>query len=465
MKRTLISLLCFCALASLWFWYASPRSSQSAQPPLQQVAKPPVPPTAAAQSGFTNIPGLGPVPTDPKELERFKAKAKQEMQEALRTVGVFSNRADMKQAQDNGEMAWIYIEQRKNLQLAMDNIHGAAVEPYPPRMLEALQHILKHAQNPQLRLATAMLLFRYDQPAGKAYLLSVLNSPTTDLLTREAALALATNREREAIPGIVNAFAKMAPPPTPLLMALGQWQEESVRALLKLEWQRNPQSWGLALGLAQGGDAGAVSMLGKTVSSQRPLGYLQLTVEATLVKYQAMEASQWDNRMRDKCFKTPGTGTSTVLPAFHAAGKEVGVVPLMSLVASTIPLHEAYVAGMESQAKGIREKIPELANKFPKPPPSEFIMGAAQLLAQWDAKEAVPTLQQVLTTVQQGGRANVYVNEALGLALYKLDPANWRETLLNAGIPPYHVDRIPALAKLRPIPPAYLPKQVNLKAR
>ena len=92
-------------------------------------------------------------------------------------------------------------------------------------------------------------------------------------------------------------------------------------------------------------------------------------------------------------------------------------------------------------------------------------MGAAQLLAQWDAKEAVPTLQQVLTTVQKGNRADVYLNEALGLALYKLDPVNWRDTLLTAGVPQYHVDRIPELAKLRPIPAEYLPKQVNLKQR
>ena len=106
-----------------------------------------------------------------------------------------------------------------------------------------------------------------------------------------------------------------------------------------------------------------------------------------------------------------------------------------------------------------------MANKFPKEPPTAFIKGASQLLAEWEAKEAVPTLQQVLTTVQKGNRADVYVNEALGLALYKLDPVSWRDTLLNAGIPPYHVDRIPELAKLRPIPPAYLPKQVNLKAR
>ena len=47
----------------------------------------------------------------------------------------------------------------------------------------------------------------------------------------------------------------------------------------------------------------------------------------------------------------------------------------------------------------------------------------------------------------------------------ELDPTNWRETLLNAGVPEYHVDRLPALAKLRPIPAEYLPKQVNLKAR
>ena len=405
------------------------------------------------------------MPTDPRELERFKAKAKREMQTALRTVGVFSNREDMKQAQDNGELAWIYIEQRKNLQQAMDHIQGAVVEPYAPRTLAALEHILKHADEPQLKLTAATLLYRYGQPAGKEYLLSVLNSPVTDLLTRDAALVLALNREQAAVPGIAAAFPKMGAPPTSLLMAIGSWQEPSLAAMLAQQRLRNPQSWGLALALAQGADTDAVAMLGKTLAARRPLGYLQFTVEATLAKQNAFAQNDWQSGMRDMFQKAPSTGVSTLLPAFAAVGHDAGRIPLLKMLASTIPLHEAYVAGMESQAKGIREKIPELSNKFPKPPPSEFIMGAAQLLAQWEAKEAVPTLQQVLTTVQQGNRGNVYVNEALGLALYKLDPMNWRETLLNAGVPEYHVDRIPELAKLRPIPPQYQPKQVNLKQR
>ncbi len=404
------------------------------------------------------------MPTDPRELERFKAKAKREMQTALRTVGVFSEREDMKQAQDNGELAWIYIEQRKNLQQAMDHIHGAVVEPYVPRTLAALEHILKHAEDGQLKLTAATLLYRYGQPAGKEYLLSVLNSPVTDLRTRDALLTLAKNQEPEAVPGIIAAFPKTGSPYDATLLALGRWADPGIAQVIQQRYASDRKNWGYAMALSQAGDSASIAPLNVALDRLRGSSDGHRIISA-LARVGSAEHSTWAATMETAWQNRARLSEQALLSYLDIAGPGIARAVAQDMLKACIPLHEAYVAGMESQAKGIREKIPELSNKFPKPPPSEFIMGAAQLLAQWEAKEAIPTLQQVLATVQQGNRGNVYVNEALGLALYKLDPMNWRETLLNAGVPEYHVDRIPELSKLRPIPPQYLPKQVNLKQR
>lgn len=166
----------------------------------------PAPATASSPHAGTNIPWIGIVPTDPKELERFKANTKSELRESLRKTGIFFDREDHKQAQDSGEIAWIFIEQRKNLAQALKHIQDSAVEPYQPRTLAALEHLLEHGEEAQLKLTAATLLYRYDQPAGKQYLLYVLNSPTVDLLTRDVVLTLARNKEAEAIAGVVRVW-------------------------------------------------------------------------------------------------------------------------------------------------------------------------------------------------------------------------------------------------------------------
>ncbi|GDY21459.1 hypothetical protein LBMAG56_28060 [Verrucomicrobiota bacterium] len=434
------------------------------------VPPPPPPPTqvqapATPNLAVTNIPGIGAVPTDPQEIEKFKAKSKRELLTALRGVGVFSNRQDQIRAQDSGEMAWIFIEQRKSLSMALGHIHEDAVEPYSPRTLEALEHILKHGTDPQMKLTAATLLYRYDQPSGKEYLLAVLNSPTTDLLTRHVVLTLARNREVEAITGIVAAFPKLGSPSSQLFIALGVWNDPALNAMLRQQYQLTPKNWDYALALAQGGSQDAIKQLTEVLATKRSLGYLSFTVEGTLVREHALEPNTWEAHMREFFKKSPRDGVSTMLPAFAAAGPQVGAKCLQEMLASTIPLHEEYLAGMELQAKRVREKDPLAFQWFPKDTPTDFMKGAAQLLGQWGVKEAVPTLEQVLVTTQKDNRVNVFLNEALGLALYRLDPAHWRDTLLNAGVPTYHVDRIPPLAKLRPIPSEYLPKQVNLKAR
>ena len=99
------------------------------------------------------------------------------------------------------------------------------------------------------------------------------------------------------------------------------------------------------------------------------------------------------------------------------------------------------------------------------------MVGAAELLADWGNKEALPLLQEIIPTIQKNPPrwsnkvASNTINVKLGLALYKLDPDDWRETLAAAGIRQQFIERIPELARLRPITPGLIPKQGDLNSR
>jgi hypothetical protein len=423
-----------------------------------------LPKRAESNLAVTNIPGIGPIPTDPKELEKLKAKLKRDLTDAFKGAGLFTDPAALKEAQDTGEIAWMMIENRKSLNLALEHIVHSATEPFPPRLIEALGHILRHAEEAQMKLTAATLLYRHGHPAGKEHLLSLINAPTAEKRSRGLVMTFALNREPEAVQGILAAFPQMGPHYDDIQVALGRWREPNLTQMVRQQYAGDPKNWGYALGLSQADDIAAIEPL-KVALKTRSSSLSGLTIQAALTHLGAMDSTVWVATMETSFLNRSRIGERALITLLDLAGPSSSRDVAQTLLQACIPLHEEFLAGMESQAKGIREKDPALSNKFPKEPPTAFIKGAAQLLAQWDAKEAVPTLQQVLVTVQKGNRADVYLNESLGLALYRLDPTNWRETLLNAGVPEYHVDRLPALAKLRPIPPEYLPKQVNLKAR
>ena len=228
----------------------------------------------------------------------------------------------------------------------------------------------------------------------------------------------------------------------------------------------SPEMWGYALALVHAGDASAPITLERRLAKEsRPIGDVVFDLEAALAGCGRLDPAVWQQHLGDAFRRQPSSIAPSVLTSISVAGPSVGSKFLQELLTISIPLYEQFVDGMAAQAKGVREGDTVAANRFPKAPPTDFIKGAARLLSEWEVKDSVPILEQMLVTVQKESRPNVYLIEALGLALYRLDPDNWRNKLVSAGVPAYHVDRIPGIAKLRPIPAEFLPKQVKLKAR
>jgi hypothetical protein len=251
-----------------------------------------------------------------------------------------------------------------------------------------------------------------------------------------------------------------------LLSTLGKWHVPEIDAAFKVRAQQNPANWNYQFALVQGGDVAAADALMRALAKETsPSGYVKLNLEAALAECGRLDPAVWQQHLGDAFRRQPSSIAPTVLDSFSVAGPKIGSKFLQELLTSSIPLYEQFVDGMAAQAKGAREGDTVAANRFPKAPPTDFIKGAARLLSEWEVKESVPILEQILLTAQKESRPNVYLIEALGLALYRLDPDNWRNKLVSAGVPAYHVDRIPGIAKLRPIPAEFLPKQVKLKAR
>ena len=285
MKRRHIILVLGAGALMVWLLTSAwqQRVAVSSPPPPAPTA---VPAPPEAKPVVTNLPGIGPIPTDPTELARLKAKLKAELDAAFKGTAFFTSREESRQADETGEIAWILINAHKSMEMAMEHITKSATEPFPPRILEALHHILSNATDPQMKLIAATLLYRYDQQAGKAYLLSVLNSPNVDLLTRHVALCLAMNLETAAIPGIVANLPKMGRPSTPLLATLGKWHVSEIDRVLQHQARLNPESWGYALALVQGGDGSAVGPLERRLTKETtPDGDLVFNLEAVLAAH------------------------------------------------------------------------------------------------------------------------------------------------------------------------------------
>lgn len=402
------------------------------------------------------------IPTDPKELEKFKAKAKRELMGALRTQGIYGSRDELKAAQDNGDLIWARINQPETV---LNSLQDSLLEPYHPRVLEALEHILKTASDNSLRLRAATLLYRYGSATGRDYLVSLVNQAKPDLLTINAALTLALNREQAAIEGVRQLIPKMQGVTFDLLEQLGKWPAPEIVGLIADMKLRQPKNYGFDFALAQRNEPSARPALEMALAKQPELDYGSVRLEGVLARLGGFDASTWYSHMEQLYEKAPFQNAPSLLLSYDYAGSEVSSPHLLKLLRQSIAKHEEWLAGMAEHARLVREGDSSAFARLPKPSPTTFMSGAASLLAEWNVREAVPILNDLIPTVQKDKRTDPQLNFALGLALYRLDPVNWRDTLVSVGMKVDHIDRIPEVAKLRPVAPDQMPKQNSLKWR
>lgn len=402
------------------------------------------------------------VPTDPKALAKFRAKAKQELMGVLREKGIYGSRDELKAAQDNGDLIWARINQPDSV---LSSLQDSWLEPFQPRVLEALSHILKNSTDSNIKLRAATLLYRYDSTAGKDYLLSLVGQANPDQVTIKAALTLALNREAAAISGARELIPKIQGVTFDLLAALGKWGAPEIGELIQDMKRREPRNYGYDFALAQQNAVGARPALERALTRQPDIDYGSVRLEGVLARIGGYDIPTWYSHMEQLYARAPYQNAPSLLLSYDYAGAEVSSPHLLKLLRESISLHEAWLAGMAEHARLVQEGNSTAYAKLPKPSPTTLMSGAARLLADWNVKEAVPILNDLLPVVQKDGRIDPQLNFALGLALYRLDPVNWRDTLINIGMKQDHIDRIPDVAKLRPIAPDLIPKQSSLKWR
>ena len=388
--------------------------------------------------------------------------AMKRMKEDFAKRGIYMDDAEMVRDEDSGEFVWKMIADTK---LVVSNVKQYQLEPFAPRTLDALDHVLKHSKKASERLTAATLLYRYGRESGRTALLELLNQGGTDDQTISAAVTLARNKD---LGGLVDSLAllnRLSEFNPSLLHVLGSWNEPSITQALTRQQQLAPKHkyWAYALAY-QDNSLGLPALQAALAAEKNSLNYVSIRLEAATARLGATPVEDFQRHFKTIYQKNLTLGRE-LIATLEQAGPRVGGPEMLWVLKDFIPRHEQWIVEGEIQAQKVKAKDPTAYHSYPKPVPFTYLPGAANFLAEWNVREAVPLLERVIVQMQKGHKTFNDLNQQLGLALYRLDPVGWRDTLFNAGIKLDHIDRIPEIAKLRPVAHDQMPQQKNLYGR
>ena len=263
-KAQLFGIVVLLALL-LWRWLA---------PPSQRIANPGLPKPVSA-----TIPSHTPPSSTAKLPPAQIAAEMKRMKEALAKNGLYTDRAEMIRDEDSGELVWKKID---DTGFVIRSVLSYQLEPFAPRTLDALEHVLKHSKDPREKLAAATILYRYGRDAGRTYLLELINGSIENGQAASAAITLSLNRDKGALSDILFLFNKLESVPDGLLQAFGSWKDPSIVSALEQKQRENPKNWMLAEGLARLDASSGMPLLLERFSRERAVNYVSLGMEAAI---------------------------------------------------------------------------------------------------------------------------------------------------------------------------------------
>lgn len=405
-----------------------------------------------------------------------------------RGTGIYHSREEIVHDHDSGNVLWKWIDKPSEV---VRITHDSLIEPFPSRTLAALDKVFNDAQEPAIRLHAATLLARYGREHGMNYLRAVANKGAPSDLALSAGTTLALNRDTNSLPAILRLLGGNYPESSELAKALGNWPDPSViEALERRVVADKIKARYYAFALAKlGRDGGRVSFQHHfdwtakqdALSSLSPRNQRYransirtggLSEEASAARIGMVSTNVFLDHVEEIYRKGLSQDWSNyVMPGFEIAGPGTSTAPLLKYLGEFAPRHRAFLAWTNPPPAVVVPGQRPPPRQYPPYPPVGFMAGAVNLLADWEVREAVPHLKEIIPTIQlnrprwSNKVASNALNLHLGLALYKLDPEGWKETLEGAGMRQEFIERIPEIAKLRPVAPSYLPKQGDLNSR
>ena len=403
--------------------------------------------------------------------------------EALdRGTGIYPSKEAIVQDYDSGEILWKWIDRPDRV---IEITHNSIIEPFPPRTLAALQKVFNDTKEPAIRLHAATLLARYGSERGMDYIRTVATLGQPADLALNAATTLALNRDTNSLPAILLLLGSTYPEHADLANALGKWSDPRVvealeRRVAADKIRARHYAFALMMLDRDGGRASfqrSLEWSAKNVDS-RTKRSPDLSTQVGNIKDKAcaarlgMIATNEFLAHVDAIYRRGYTydNSGYVMPGLALAGPRISTAPLLRYLEEYVPRHQDFLSWTNPPPQ---QGIPGASSR-PTPhapaPPVGFMLGAAELLAEWGVEEALPHLRRITPILHKTRpRMNRIVSnlemQRLGLALHKLDPEGWREVFTAALIRQEFIDRIPELAKLRPVAAGYLPKQDRLNSR
>jgi hypothetical protein len=407
-----------------------------------------------------------------------------------RGTGIYRSREELVEDYKSGNVLWKWIDKPERVvQIA----HESLVEPFPPRALAALEKAFTDAKEPVVRLHAATLLARYRHKLAEDHLRLVSIKGAPPNLALSAATTLALNRDTNSLSAILSLLNGAYPENSDLAAALGNWPDPRViEALARRVATDKIRSHDYAFALAKlGHDGGRAAFQHKidwrakedARTARSPRDYVSrtnsniirvggLNEEASAARIGMISTNVFLEHAEEIYQKGFSYDNSKyVMMGFDLLGAPISTPPLLRYLQDYSPRHQAFLAWTNPPPAVLVPGQRPPPTPYPPYPPVGFMAGAARLLSEWEIKEAVPYLKEIIPTIQLNRPrwsqkvAGDALNQQLGLALYKLDPDGWKETLVAARIPPELIESIPEIARLRPVAPGCLPKQGRLGSR
>lgn len=206
-------------------------------------------------------------------------------------------------------------------------------EPLTAQMLDALERMLLKITGPagwrDISIRVAAHLYRYNRPAGRAYLERILKNHAN----AEAAVVFAMNREERLLKSIFNALfqgiASDSDASRAVTEALADWRHPAVAAALLKALQQDSQHVYYSVALANQGVAAAVPLIREQYRTTRSHGPGRIHLAAALIKLKAAESKQLMNYILGQ-LRSPTSEVNRVA-AIHVFGRvrERKAVPVL----------------------------------------------------------------------------------------------------------------------------------------
>lgn len=332
-------------------------------------------------------------------------------------------------------------------------------EPFSAELLALAAQRFGEARKPNVKFQLAMILHRYGKAEGTEFLRAAVRQ-TDGEFQESAAAVLAMARDRGSV-GVLAEYLRSSSSGVPirLLNELGSWREPELIEALKFAFQNSqPRSPAFAKALALMGEYGPVDQLAGDAWVFSPA----YEKPALALRRNSGANPGWiSSLLGDSAPKN--VPLDFLVDACRTAGAEAAAGEVEAALRRSTATRARVNADYAKHVRAIRSGDKPWS-------PFEFddraynlTIKCLGLLGEWAQPSSAEVVYEYLG-IYLGGKYSPAVVEQIIATAASVDPRNYETRLQALGVSGDAIGNALAVAKLNPLPPQYLPRQVSKSA-